>query len=601
MYSLTKFIKKVLMVLPLPMVGVIGTVLGWTLSLNIRKRSVVLRNVKAVFPEKNAVEVEKICRRSFYNFGMNIMEMFIFERIIDKVAIKGTDQMCSGSNVMVGIHAGNWEIYNAAFSRQLPLAVIAKKQKNPGVDKFINEIRSSNGVRVSFSLKEIIKHIKDNHNVGLVIDHGAEDKATCVEFFSYLVPTPGGAVQLALKFNRPIYVSFGYRTVGFSHILEISGPLETKGKNEAQILREINCFYEEKLRRHPGEYLWQYKRFKHKITRDVLIISDGKAGHLKQSQAFLRMLSEENYVIRGKVVEINYQNSFCRFLSEVFAVIAWRNCPTYANILKLLLDKKSIKNLDNVYADIVISTGTIAAPVNRIVASSWGAKSVAILKPNIPLRYFDLVILPAHDRVEYKNVVIIKGALSYPVNIEGNMNECRKTFGLDENKKIALFVGGPLSDTLKFTANFKLFVNQFVRFARAGGYKILISTSRRTPKDIEKYLSDTVRGNDVTAAEVYPNKNNYPFVFDGFCGLSDMVFVTSDSISMNSEIVAIGKPCVTVFLENPTDKLQVFFESISADINNLNYPYELAGIAPCRPKLFEYNRKIIKSAIQKII
>ena len=40
--------------------------------------------------------------------------------------------------------------------------------------------------------------------IGMVLDHGVEEDALVVDFFSHLVPTPKGGVYLGKKFNKKV-------------------------------------------------------------------------------------------------------------------------------------------------------------------------------------------------------------------------------------------------------------------------------------------------------------------------------------------------------------------------------------------------------------
>ena len=437
--------------------------------------------------------------------------------------------------------------------------------------------------------------------IGVAIDQGADTDALEIEFFSHLVPTPKGAVYLARKFNKKIYVTFCRRRKNFSHLREISKHIDVEGRETREVLTEINKIYEELLRKYPREYFWYYKRFKHKINRDILILSDGKPGHLKQAKALLSLLSEESLQIRSKIIEVKYKNWFGRVFDDVAAFFVGINCLSCWICLINLVDKRTWQEMDRTYADIVISAGSFIAPVNKLVSSYLGAKSVTILRPNIPLRKFDLAIIPEHDRIQNDNAVMIKGALFYPNNIEGKAKECREFFNLNKDKKISFFLGGPIVEREEFAKNLKLFIPKLKEFSLKEGYKILISTSRRTTQEAEEYLEKELKDFANLKALVIANKNNYDFVFEGFGGLADIVFVISESISMVSEIASLQKPCVCIFLEPEDDKRKVFLESMKDEISFLRKPYNISSIKLKTSLIFDKNTDIVKKALDMIL
>lgn len=607
MYTLVKFLRQILLKSPLWFCFLLGKTIGGFLYLNQRKRKTAFQNIKIAFPEKTNRQTRKIIRKSFENIGLSIIEILIAPRVYKYIKILGEENLTETDGIITGVHEGNHELFSFKFAQKYKFAVLAKKQKNKGMDKALNELRTEYKVEVCFSLKELLRRIKNGFMTAALIDHGAEDNADYIEFFSQSVPTPGGAVYLARKFNKNIYPCFQYRGKKFQHIIEIAPPLNPQGRDSAEILKQLNSFYEKKLEQHPNEYLWTYKRFKRKKTLNVLILNDTKTGHLKQSKAFLSFLSEfflseKDYKIRSTLIEVTYKNRLTRILSEICACFMGKRCIGCGRCHKFLLEKHTYKKIKSIYADIVVSTGSSIAAINKLTASYLNAKSVVILRPNIPLRKFDLAIVPEHDRIYAKNVVKTKGALFYPADSSDNTSRCEKFFNLTGDKKISLFLGGALSDNRGFLSNLEIFLTKLKNFSLAKGYKLLISTSRRTPVAVETYLEKELSGFINTKTVVYANRNNYDFVFEGFISLSEIVFVTSESISMLSEILSLKKPCVCVLLEKHTDKHQVFLQSIKNEVNFLKYPYNIEELTNLKvSSIFEENRKVIKTAIKKLL
>ncbi len=601
MYYLARLLKKTLHKLPLGVSFFLARAIGLFFYLNGRKRRVAFRNIKAAFPNKTNRQVHSILRRSFNHFGLTVVEQLIVSRIYENVTVKEGEGKYPGGGIFVGIHAGNWELAISCWAQRYNFAVLVQQQKHKGLDKFLVELRQEEKIKVCSTLKELIKCIRQGYMIGVVIDHGAEDEALEIDFFSHLVPTPKGAVYLARKFNKKIYITFCRRRKNFSHLLEISEPIDVEGRDDREVLTELNKIYEELLKKYPWEYFWYYKRFKHKVDRDILILSDGKPGHLKQAKALLSLLPVEGLQIRSKVIEVKYKNKFGRIFADMIAFFAGRNWLSCGTFLTHLVDKKTWQELDRTYADIVISAGSFIAPVNKLVSSYLGAKAVTVLRPNIPLRKFDLAIIPEHDRIQSDFAVMIKGALFYPDNLEGKVKDCREFFNLGKDKKISFFLGGPISEKEEFVENLKLFIPKLKEFSLKEGYKILISTSRRTPKEAEDYLEKELKGFTNLEALVVANKNNYDFVFEGFGDLADVIFVSSESISMVSEIASLQKPCVCVFLEPEDDKRRVFLKSMEGEISFLRKPYNISSMKLKTSLIFDKNKEAVGRALEKLL
>jgi len=600
-YCLVKLIRKALLKLPLGVSLFLARLIGLVFYLNGRKRRVAFKNIKIAFPEKTNHQVHSILRRSFGHFGLTIIEQLIVSRIYKNVTLKEEKNEYPEGGIFVGIHAGNWALSTAYWAQRYKFAIFAQQQKHKELDKFLNELRQKEKIKVCFTVKELIKCIRQDYMIGVAVDQGAEVDALEIEFFSQLIPTPRGAVYLARKFNKKIYVSFCRRQKNFSHSLEVSKPIDVEGRDDREVLTEINKIYEDLLRKYPWEYFWYYKRFKHKVNRDILVLSDGKPGHLKQAKALLSLLSQESPQIRSKIIEVKYKHWFGRIFADIIAFFVGRNCLSCGIFLTYLVDKKTWQELDKTYADIVISAGSFIAPVNKLFSSYMGAKSITILRPNIPLRKFDLAIIPEHDRIQDDSAVMIKGALFYPDDLQAKVKNCREFFSLSKDKKVSFFLGGPISEKEEFIKNLKFFIPKLKEFSLKEGYKILISTSRRTPSEVESYLEKELKGFANLEALVIANKNNYDFVFEGFGGLADVVFISSESISMVSEIASLQKPCVCVFLEPEDDKRKVFLRSMKEEISFLRRPYNISSIKLKTSLIFDKNKELVKKALEELL
>ena len=73
---------------------------------------------------------------------------------------------------------------------------------------------------------------------------------------------------------------------------------------------------------------------------------------------------------------------------------------------------------------------------------------------------------------------------------------------------------------------------------------ILVTTSRRTSSDVEKLVFDELGGYPRCKLLVIANKENLPFAVGGILGLSKIVVVSPESISMISEAASSGRHIV---------------------------------------------------------
>ncbi|MCM8756535.1 MAG: mitochondrial fission ELM1 family protein [Candidatus Omnitrophica bacterium] len=610
MYSLIKITIRILKILPLGLLVFLGRVIGVLFyCFSSKKRFTAYRNLKLAFPYKSSKEIFLIIKRSFTNFGIMIMENLAFEKFIDRdrelIYVKGIDEFfedIKGGHILLGIHAGNWEFFNAFFAKKYRYAILVKKQKNKALERLINEIRERSNIKVCFSLKQLVKYIKDNYWIGLVIDHGAEDKALMVNFFGALVPTPQGAVYLAKKFEKNIYPVFGYRNKLGKYTIEIEKGLDCKNEDLEEVLKKLNTIYEKFLTKHPENYVWWYKRFKKKKTLFLLILNDLKTGHFKQSLTLVNILKELKYEVKDYVVDIPNINRVKRLLLELCAFYTSNKCLGCMKCIKIILGKELYKKVSTIFVDMVISTGSKMAPINLILSRSMGAKAIVILKPNISPDRFDLGIIPEHDRVIASKVVNIKGALSFPFTAEDDKRILMERYNLKSYRRVALFIGGPLESSKLFFNNLKVFVPQLKKFIWKENFHILVTTSRRTPQFVSDFLENEFRDFLNTDVLTISSKDSSSFIVGGFLSLAEVSFVTSDSISMISESLSMGKTTVCVCLEEifTTHHINFFF-SINNIVNFLKPPYKIEGLKEPSYSIFEYNKRVVKEAVKRII
>ncbi|MBD3264950.1 MAG: hypothetical protein GF375_07585, partial [Candidatus Omnitrophica bacterium] len=427
MHNIIKYIRKILFKSPLWLCFCAGKAAGFLLYASRKKRFIAFKNLKLVFPDKSPGELKFITRRSFEYFGLSLIETLIADRICrdNRVQMKGN--FPEKGSILIGIHAGSWELINIFFARKQDFSVLVKRQRSEKLDNKLNELRTDNGLHICFTLKEAIQKLRKGISVGMVVDQGAEKNALMVDFFSHPVPTPKGAVYLAKKNNRKLYPCFGHRRGFFKHTLEIGDPVDLNNTDTEETLRNINAIYENYIRRYPWEYFWWYKRFKHRSDRNVLILSDEKLGHLKQARSLFMFLSKNSkYSLKKKEVVVRYKNSACRLLADLCASFSGKHCLGCGRCMNTVLDSSTSCELRSIYADLVISSGSFSAPANKLFSSYVGAKSVTILRPNFGLNRFTYALIPYHDRLQGKNIVNFTGSLFYPQDVDKKVRACEE-------------------------------------------------------------------------------------------------------------------------------------------------------------------------------
>ena len=134
----------------------------------------------------------------------------------------------------------------------------------------------------------------------MTVDQGGKS-GVLVKFFGKYASMPSGAVRLALKYNATVLPVFFRRINGPYIKLIINPPFKIKRtddqvKDITDNLGELIHLFEGHILKYPREYLWSYKIYKYTKEKNILILSDGKTGHLRQAEATANPRTSRSFV-----------------------------------------------------------------------------------------------------------------------------------------------------------------------------------------------------------------------------------------------------------------------------------------------------------------
>ena len=238
-----------------------------------------------------------------------------------------------------------------------------------------------------------------------------------------------------------------------------------------------------------------------KKIKTIWRLLDGKTGHEKQSLALVKNLKNQ---ANCKIYNINIQDLQNPFLA--------------------LILKKYNLNKGLIRPDIAIGAGHKTHFHLLAIKRYFGAKIVVIMKPSLPLKLFDLCVIPKHDDIKSgTNVFITNTPL---VNFNLNMKK---------KENMALFlIGGP---SRHFHWDSKIILEQIKNISKKFKFKkLLITTSRRTPLDfIDEF--NRLKIKNIQLYEHTKITNNW---LDKNIIKVKNIWVTNDSYSMLIEAIASG-------------------------------------------------------------
>ena len=273
------------------------------------------------------------------------------------------------------------------------------------------------------------------------------------------------------------------------------------------------------------------------MLNKIIILTDGIRGHYHQSLGIANWLKrlgnaevETVSVPKFKGVKrFLYLKIFARFIK--FNALKWLELVNF-----------SYKDLK---ADLFISAGSSAAPFCLALAKVYNAKSCVVMTPSVlGVKPFDFAIIPEHDNknLNLNNALIIKtlGAPNHIYKPELKAQAEKFFKDLKSLKIIAVLIGG--SDA-NYDVNInwaERVINKLLNAAEACNAELLITTSRRTGKQVDDKINAIINRKNFVKyflpASKYPDVNPVPAML----GLATHVIATEDSVSMTSEAVTAG-------------------------------------------------------------
>lgn len=282
-YLLLYLFTRIIYILPFDFSVKIGRALGMLVyRLDKRHRRIALENIASTLGLKGA-EAEKIVLSVFENLGMVLAE-FIKIPTIDKgfldkrVSVEGFENYLKAKSegkgvLMLGAHLGNWELLGATLLLKMGevASVVYMKTKNPYVDRFIDSIRKSYGIKTiphHNAMKQVLAALRRGEAVGVLLDqHGGQKEAIKVDFIGRSAATSIGFAIMALRTGAPVVPMFMVRDGDgmFRFIYEKPIYLKKSGDLEKDIRDGtiiFNKVIEDYVRRYPEQWFWVHRRWK---------------------------------------------------------------------------------------------------------------------------------------------------------------------------------------------------------------------------------------------------------------------------------------------------------------------------------------------------
>jgi len=329
---------------------------------------------------------------------------------------------------------------------------------------------------------------------------------------------------------------------------------------------------------------------------NILVLDDGNKGHLNQSLGITNFLPSAKVTtikvsLKGRRYRLPGRKGSFPISSKIISLFCLMKWWYFVKRMIAIFSATTLPMKGEKY-DLVISAGSICAPLNLTMARYHRAKSVTIMSPALlPLSYFDYAIIPYHHFLRLKRFpknlyhhhthpkhfpknIIVTLLSPTPVREESIKEDSKKLAErISKNADlpfVGIIIGGDDHNYRISLEWMKKFVASI--FALSDRYRFFLTTSRRTRTHVVQYLRDQVRNCPEILWAEFPGWTPESHYY-GILGMSNYLVVTEDSVNMISEAITSGKPTLIAGVPRKKRKKLFFDFTISELIRNNHAEY----------------------------
>jgi KDO2-lipid IV(A) lauroyltransferase len=252
-----------------------------------RHRLVAADNVRHAFGDLDEPAVDRLVRASYLHLSTMLVEMIRLPRVLHPNNVTDFVRFTDPAVMDLALawaatgrprlpltgHFGNWEILSyvtgmAGFRG----GIVARRLDNPYLDRFLAHFRRNTGLTLldkSRDYARIVEILAQGGGVGIVCDQDAGPRGLFVSFFGRPASTFKSIALLSLEYQAPIFV-LGAARVGWPmqyriDLEDVILPEDYADHRDAPraITQRYTQALERLVRRHPEQYFWLHRRWKH--------------------------------------------------------------------------------------------------------------------------------------------------------------------------------------------------------------------------------------------------------------------------------------------------------------------------------------------------
>ena len=258
--------------LPAPVASNLGGLIGRNVGPRLATSRKALHNLRQSLPGKTDDEYAQIIRDMWDNLGRVIAEYPHLETIARKytemVGGEYFDELGPGAPcVLFSGHLSNWEMCStiAYVHRKFAVELVYRAPNNPWVDHLLHKCRTLGRQLTAIpksrtGVRNMVRALQEGNHLGILIDQ-KYNEGIAVPFFGRPAMTSPAFVQLAQKFDCPLFPARCERLGGCRFRLTIFPPMPVSGRAVEDVMAEAHSLLELWIKEHPGQWLWLHRRW----------------------------------------------------------------------------------------------------------------------------------------------------------------------------------------------------------------------------------------------------------------------------------------------------------------------------------------------------
>jgi KDO2-lipid IV(A) lauroyltransferase len=262
--------------------------LGWLVAAGMHylggfRRQEALRRLAEVYGDRfDEKERRHIAWISWRNLCFNGVEALRFSKLtLDEVMKQPLAQEAPRLSqaldeeehgyIFATIHMGNWDMAGVAADLMgIPIFSIARRQKNPLTDEYLNKARNAFNMEIILNdskiLKGVIRRIKQGKVLAILPDVRNRTEAFPIRFLNGEANLGAGVALFARQCNCPIYPAVVRRVGWTRHEAVVFDPIRPdpsleKTEDWNRIMQQMMDLFNDEIAKTPEQYFWYNKRW----------------------------------------------------------------------------------------------------------------------------------------------------------------------------------------------------------------------------------------------------------------------------------------------------------------------------------------------------